>query len=114
MTLIPPNGLPATPVHHIVIGCFMFDEQYEEPRAEMELEDKFREIMQNNVAVRHGYDSAKSFGLNEEMRLKATVIVVAELNKRAQAIITEAIMHGMPITEEVADVRNQIVGATSR
>lgn len=92
----------------------MFDEQYEEPRAEMELEDKFREIMQNSVAVRHGYDSAKSFGLNEEMRLKAAVIVVAELNKRAQAIITDAIMHGMPITEEVADVRNQIVGATSR
>ena len=31
------------------------------------------------------------------------------LNKRALAIITDAIMHGMPITPEVADVRNQIV-----
>jgi hypothetical protein len=28
------------------------------------------------------------------------------------AIIVEAITHGMPITEEVAAVRNEIVGAT--
>lgn len=31
------------------------------------------------------------------------------LLKRAMAIITDAIMHGMPITQEVADVRNEIV-----
>lgn len=83
----------------------------EETQAEMELEGKFHEIITSNTAVRHGYDSAKSFGLNEEMRLKAAVVVVAELNKRALAIIANAIMHGMPITQEVADVRNQIVGS---
>ena len=98
-------------MHGVVIGCIMFDEQYEEPRAELELEDKFSEVMQNNAAVRHGYDSAKSFGLNEEMRLKAAVIVVAELNTRALAIIADAICRGMPISQEVADVRNQIVGS---
>ena len=36
----------------------------------------------------------------------------SELNKRALAIISDAIMHGMPVTEEVADVRNQIVCGT--
>jgi hypothetical protein len=36
----------------------------------------------------------------------------SELNKRALAIIADAIMHGMPVTEEVADVRNQIVCGT--
>lgn len=90
----------------------MFDEQPDDRQYEDELEDKFRECMLNNVAARAGYDAAKSFGMSEEQRLKAAVIQLAELNKRAMAIITDAIMHGMPITEEVADVRNQIVGAS--
>lgn len=34
------------------------------------------------------------------------------LNKRALAIITDAVMHGLPVSEEVAAVRNAIVGAT--
>ena len=88
----------------------MFDEQYEEPIAAREMETKFCEIMDGSAEVRHGYDTAKSLGLNEEMRLKAAVIVVAELNKRAMAIIADAIMHGMPITREVADVQITIAG----
>lgn len=32
-----------------------------------------------------------------------------DLNRRAQAIITDAIMHEMPVTKEVAAVRNGIV-----
>ena len=48
--------------------------------------------------------------MTHEVRLMAGEIRrLRELNKRAQAIITEAIMHGMPITEEVAAVRNEIV-----
>lgn len=90
----------------------MFDEPREEPQYEDELEAKFIDVMVNNVAARRGYDAAKAFGMNEEMRLKAAVIQLTELNKRAMSIITDAIMHGMPITKEVADVRNQIVGAS--
>jgi len=89
----------------------MFDEQPDDDRYEYELEDKFCEAMRNNVAAKRGYDAAKSFGMSEEQRLKAAVIQLTELNKRAMAIITDAIMHGMPITEEIADVRNEIVGA---
>lgn len=91
----------------------MFDEQMDDRQYEDELEDRFRECMVNNVAARRGYDAAKSFGMSEEQRLKAAVIQLTELNKRAMSIITDAIMHGMPITEEIADVRNQIVGASS-
>ena len=89
----------------------MFDMPPEEPQYEHELEDKFTECMQNNVPARRGYDAAKDAGLDEEMRLKAAVIQLTEMNRRAMAIITDAIIHGMPITKEVADVRNQIVGA---
>jgi hypothetical protein len=89
-----------------------FDIPREEPQYEDELEDKFRECMQNSVPARRGYDAAKSFGLDEESRLKAAIIQLTEMNKRAMAIITDAIMHGMPITPEVADVRNQIVGSS--
>jgi len=91
----------------------MFDEQPDDRQYEDELEDKFRECMLNNVAARTGYDAEKSFGVSEEQRLKAAVIQLTKLNKRAMSIITDAIMHGMPVTEEVADVRNQIVGANS-
>lgn len=35
------------------------------------------------------------------------------LNKRALAIISDAIVHGMPVTQEVADVRNAIMEATT-
>lgn len=87
----------------------MFDEQPDGRQYEDELEDKFRECMLKNVVARRGYDAAKSFGLSEEYRLKAAVIQLTELNKRAMSIITDAIMHGMPITQEVADVRNEIV-----
>lgn len=90
----------------------MFDEPREEPQYEDEVEARFTEVMVNNVAARRGYDAAKSFGMDEEMRLKAAIIQLTEMNKRAMSIITDAIMHGMPITEEVADVRNQIVGAS--
>ena len=89
-----------------------FDMPREEPQHEDELELKFMESMLNNVPARRGYDAAKSFGLDEEMRLKAAIIQLTEMNKRAIAIITDAIMHGMPISKEVADVRNQIVGAS--
>ena len=34
------------------------------------------------------------------------------LNQRAMAIIADAIVHGMPITEEVSAVRNEIVCGT--
>lgn len=47
---------------------------------------------------------------DENSRLKAEIVQLTELNRRALAIITDAIMCGMPITEEVADVRNKIVG----
>lgn len=76
-----------------------------------ELQEKFLECMQNNVPARRGYDAAKSFGLAEEWRLKAAIIQLTEMNRRAMAIISDAIMHGMPVSEEVADVRNQIVGS---
>lgn len=89
----------------------MFDMPPEEPQYEQELEDMFRECMQKNVPAQRGYNAARNCGLNEEMRLKAAVIQLTAMNKRAMAIITDAIMHGMPITPEVADVRNQIVGA---
>jgi hypothetical protein len=89
-----------------------FDMPREEPQYEDELEEKFCECMQNNVPARRGYDAAKSFGLDEESRLKAAIIQLTEMNRRAMAIIADAIMHGMPISEEIADVRNQIVGAS--
>lgn len=47
--------------------------------------------------------------LNELDRLQAENQRLADLNRRAQAIIADAIAHGMPITKEVAAVRNGIV-----
>lgn len=89
----------------------MFDEQPLDAQYEYELEDKFRECMASSVTARRAYDAAKSFGMTEEQRLKSAVIQVVDLNRRAMAIIANAISHGMPITEEIADVRNQIVVA---
>jgi len=40
---------------------------------------------------------------------QAEIERLRSLNSRAMNIIAEAIMHGMPITEEVAAVRNEIV-----
>lgn len=45
-----------------------------------------------------------------QSRLMSTRDEQAELLERALAIISDAIMHGMPITKEVAAVRNEIVG----
>jgi hypothetical protein len=87
----------------------MFNDPMEQPQYEDELGEKFRQVIVNNAAARRGYDAAKSFGMNEEMRAKAAVIQLAELNQRAMAIIADAILHGMPITKDVAEVRNQIV-----
>lgn len=42
--------------------------------------------------------------------MEAEIERLRNLNNRALAIITGAIMHGMPVTEEVAAVRNEIVG----
>lgn len=42
-------------------------------------------------------------------RLQAENQRLTDLNRRALAIIADAIMHGMPITEEVAAVCNGIV-----
>lgn len=89
----------------------MFDEQRESNQYEGELEEKYQDVMRNSAVARCGYDTAQKFQLDEECRLKAAIIQLAELNKRAMVIISSAIMHGMPITEEVADVRNKIVGA---
>lgn len=47
------------------------------------------------------------------MELAAEVDHLRDLNDRALAIIAEAIMHGMPITEEVAAVRNGIATAVA-
>lgn len=60
----------------------MFDEQREEPQFEEELEGKFREVMVNNVVARRAYDAAKACDMNEELRLKAAIIQLAEANKR--------------------------------
>lgn len=58
---------------------------------------------------------------DEAERLAAEVARLAAENarqhtllRRSLAIIADAIGHGMPITEEVAAVRNEIVGATTR
>jgi hypothetical protein len=89
-----------------------FDELSADDEYGDEINNKFDEVMQNNVPARRGYDAAKSYGLSEEYRLKAAIVQLTEMNRRAMAIITDAIMHGMPITPEVADVRNQIVGSS--
>lgn len=87
----------------------MIEEPHLANQFEDQLEGKYQEVMRNSAPARHGYDTAEQFQLDEECRLKAAIIQLAELNNRAMAIISDAIMHGMPITEEVADVRNQIV-----
>lgn len=92
----------------------MFDMPPEQPQHEDELQAMFIDCMCNNIPARCGYDAAEAAGMQEEMRLKAAIIQLTQMNKRAMAIITDAIMHGMPITKEVADVRNQIVGASRR
>lgn len=48
--------------------------------------------------------------MSEINRLRAENQRLADLNRRALAIIADAIMHGMPITPEVAAVRNEILG----
>lgn len=45
-----------------------------------------------------------------QSRLMSKLDEQAELLERALTIISDAIMHGMPITKEVAAVRNEIVG----
>jgi hypothetical protein len=45
--------------------------------------------------------------------LAVEVRFMRDIGRRAQALLTECIMHGMPVTQEVADVRNAILD-TSR
>lgn len=35
---------------------------------------------------------------------------MTDLQKITKTWVADAIMHGMPVTEEIADVRNQIMG----
>ena len=44
---------------------------------EVALEDEFRRVMQNNVVARHGYDTARHFGLDETARLKAAIVALS-------------------------------------
>ena len=53
-------------------------------------------------------DFARSLEVANQQAM-AEIVRLQILNRRALAIITDAIMHGMPITPEIADVRNQIV-----
>ena len=48
----------------------------------------------------------------EIVELREEVERLQSLSRRAVAIIADAICHGMPITREVADVRNQILGSS--
>jgi hypothetical protein len=78
-------------------------------------DDKFLELLLTNSAVRQCYDAATLSGLSEEQRLKAVIVALADLNKRAMSIIAAAAVYGgMPITQEVADVRNEIVCGKSQ
>jgi hypothetical protein len=65
----------------------------------LDLEEIERSVSQ------HGWGSVG----NHAKALVAEVKRQKSLLKLAMAIITEAIMHGMPITEEVAALRNEIV-----
>lgn len=64
----------------------MYEEQPEEFQHERELEDKFREVMASSVVARRGYDVAKSFGLSEEQRLKASIIQLVEAGETTKPI----------------------------
>ena len=48
----------------------------------------------------------------EIVELREEVERLQALGRRAVAIIADAICHGMPITQEVADVRNQILDSS--
>ena len=75
---------------------------------ESEIDDQFRDVITNNAVAYRGYTTAKNIRLGEEDCLRCAVIALSQMNDRAMAIISDAIMHGMPITTEVADVRNAI------
>ena len=45
--------------------------------------------------------------------LEADAVRSCDLHRRSLQIIIEAIMHGMKVTTEVADVRNQVVALLS-
>lgn len=77
------------------------------------IESKCREVLRNNAAARQIYITAQRAGMSEAQCLRAVIVQLAELNQRAMTIIADAIMHGMPITAEVAAVRNQLVMASS-
>ena len=91
----------------------MPEDDYAQESACQEIDDEFWNVIQNNAVANRGYNTAKNLRLGEEDCLRCAVIALAQMNKRAMSIITDAIMHGMPITQEVADVRNEIVGANT-
>jgi hypothetical protein len=73
--------------------------------------DSIRESAGSNrlVALADEDLAAVCWAAGEVRRLRDEGDRHRELLKRALAIITSAIMHGMPITGEVAAVRNAIV-----
>ena len=87
-----------------------FDMEPDESIYENEINDEFRHVIQNNAVANRGYNMAKDLRLGEEDCLRCAVIALAKMNDRAMAVITDAIIHGMPMTKEVADVRKEIVG----
>jgi hypothetical protein len=79
---------------------------------EQKTDDALLMLLNHNVSVRSSFDAAIAVGMSEEHALKSVICYLASLNYRTLGILTDAIMYGMPVTPEVADVRNRIVGAT--
>lgn len=66
----------------------MYDEQFAS-FYEAELEREYRRVMVNDVAAKHGYDTAKIYQLDEIGRLKAAVVALSNskrnLSQRVKA-----------------------------
>jgi hypothetical protein len=51
---------------------------------EAELEREFVRVMNNDVAARHGYDTAAAFRMPEEMKLKAAIVAMSNASRNRE------------------------------
>ena len=72
-----------------------FDEQPCESIYEHELDEEFHRVMLSDVFARHGYDTAKKFGLDEYGQLKAAIVAVSNAKQR---LIDSAVMDALETT----------------
>ncbi len=59
----------------------MSDEHPDRDIYEHSLQSEFERVMANDVAAKYGYDTAKSYGMNEDGRLRAAIVSLSNAKR---------------------------------